>query len=296
MNNSPLHFQLLEAPLLIKNYVAGDPACNYEIYLREIINASSWFSSAFPALFCPPPSESHGECDTYSDGYGLDFKIIASKTAMQARSIFSFQIIRMSDGGYAYCESKGKGSMRATRFPQAIRGQSIEQLLTIRKMAAKKQGIDNDISEYFDTLEVGKNLLLFFPYRFSFEQPGDLLTDIQCIVKLCHDDFRTTLDYRATLYPSLDTFFTFLYDYYFVLCRWSGSSLCFLEAIPVERSDTFQHLAMTYCDEWSQKRDVYLRMIQEGKTREEVEMEIDEEDRNLRNLLGNSSAQLPSES
>lgn len=43
---------------------------------------------------------------------------------------------------------------------------------------------------------------------------------------------------------------------------------------------------MTYCHEWSQKRDVYLRMIQEGKTEEEVEMEIDEEDRNLKNLLG----------
>ena len=29
MNNSPLHFQLLEALLFIKNYVAGDPACKY---------------------------------------------------------------------------------------------------------------------------------------------------------------------------------------------------------------------------------------------------------------------------
>ena len=93
------------------------------------------------------------------------------------------------------------------------------------------------------------------------------------------------------LHPSLDTFFVFLYDYYFVLCKWSESSLRFLEAIPVERSDTFQHIALTYCKEWSQKRDVILRMIQERKTEEEVTREIDEEDRNLRNLLGNSSVQ-----
>ena len=290
MNDSPLYFRMLEAPLLIKNYVAGDVACNYEIYLTEIVNASSWFSSAFPAPFCPPPRESNGECDAYSGEYGLDFKILASKTAMQAKSIYSSQIIRMADGAYAYCESKGKGSVLATRFPQAIRGQSIEQLLTIRKRATKKQGIENDISEYFDTLEVGKNLLLFFPYRFSFEQPEDLLIDIRCIVKMCHEDFGTTLDYRARLYPSRDTFFVFLYDYYFVLCRWSGSSLCFLEAIPVERSDTFQHLSLTYCHEWSQKRDVYLRMIREGKTEEEVEREIDEEDRSLKNLLSDGPA------
>ena len=38
----------------------------------------------------------------------------------------------------------------------------------------------------------------------------------------------------------------------------------------------------------SGKRDVYLRMIQKEKTEEEVEKEIDEEDRNLKNLLGDN--------
>jgi len=127
--------------------------------------------------------------------------------------------------------------MNTTRFPQAIRGQTIEQLLAVREDATKKQGIENDISEYLDTLEVRKNLLLFFPYRFSFEHPGDLSTDIRCIVKLCNEDFGTTLHYRAMLYPTLDTFFVFLYDYYFVLCKWSQSSLCFLEAIDGDGSN-----------------------------------------------------------
>lgn len=291
MNCSPLHFQMLDAPLIIKNYVSGDKACKYEAYLKEMINASQWFTHHFAQPFCSPENENHGECDVYSGDYGLDFKLIASKTALQAKSIHSFQIYRMLEGAYAFCGPKKSGNMMVTRLPQAIRGQTIEQLLAVRKNATKKQGIENDIGEFFDTLEVRKNLLLFFPYRFSFEQPGDLLTDIRCIVKLCHDDFGTTFDYRAMLYPSLDTFFVFLYDYYFVLCKWSESSLCFLEAIPVERSDTFQHLALTYCHNWSQKRDVYLRMIQEGKTEEEVEKEIDEEDRNLKNLLSDNSVQ-----
>jgi len=292
MNRSPLHFKMLEPALIIKNYVSGDAACNYETYLLEIINVSL-FPSAFSKRFSPPKNQSHGECDAYSDSYGLDFKIIASKTAMQAKSIFSPQIIKIADGEYADCEPKIKGSIHATRFPQAIRGQSIEQLQAIRNRATDKHGIENDIREYLDTLETEKNLLLFFPYRFFYEQPGDLSADILDIVRLCNDDFGVTLDYRSKLYPTLDTYFVFLYDYYFVLCKWSKSALCFKEAIPVEESETFQHLAFTYCDEWVQKYDVILRMIQEEKTEEVVEREIDEEYRNLKHLLVDSSTYCP---
>ena len=66
MNNSPLHLQMLEASLIITDYVPGDSLCNYEIYLKEIINASAWFSQHFPIPFCSPENESHGECDYYS--------------------------------------------------------------------------------------------------------------------------------------------------------------------------------------------------------------------------------------
>lgn len=72
--------------------------------------------------------------------------------------------------------------MRVTRFPQALRGQTIEDLLAIRNKATKKQGIENDILNYFETLETEKNLLLFFPYLFSFEKTTDKISDTQSII------------------------------------------------------------------------------------------------------------------
>ena len=265
MNYSPLHFKMLEAPLIIKNYVSGDKACNYEAYLKEIINASLWFTHHFAQPFCSPENENHGECDVYSGDYGLDFKLIASKTALQAKSIHSFQIYRMLDGAYAFCGPKKSGNMKVTRFPQAIRGKTIDELLKIRDDATKKQGIENDISEYISTLETSKNLLLFFPYRFSFDIQGTLSDDIESIVKACKEDFHNTFTYRATLFPTLDTFFVFLYDYFFICCKWIDSDLHFIDAIPVEKADTFMHLAWTYCDEWSEKYDVTLQELRKEK-------------------------------
>ena len=43
--------------------------------------------------------------------------------------------------------------MTVTRFPQALRGQSIFELLKMRAQATKKQGIENDIAEYLNTIE-----------------------------------------------------------------------------------------------------------------------------------------------
>lgn len=267
MNNSPLRFQMLEAPLLIKNYVTGDSLCNYEIYLKEIINASSWFAQYFPNSFCPPDNENSGECDVYSDNYGLDFKLIASKTALQAKSIHSFQIYKMMDGAYAFCGPKKSGNMTITRLPQALRGKTQEELLEARDNALKQQGINNDIKEYLDTIETKKNLLLYFPYRFSFDSPNILIDDIQSIIKACKEDFGVSLAYRAMHYPTLDTFFIFLYDYYFVVSKWMNNSFVLLDAVPVEKSDTFMHLSQTYCHEWSEKYDVTLQELRKKEAK-----------------------------
>ena len=269
-NKSDLKYGMLSASFLFYRYAADDPACNYETYLMEMLNASSWVKHHFEALFLPPSSQAHGECDVYSGKYGLDFKLIASKTALQSKRIHSFQIEKMADGAYAYCEAKDNRSMQVTRFPQAIRGQSIDELLAIRDQATKKQGIENDIAEYFNTIETDKNLLLFFPYRFWFTEPGELQDDINSIIYNCNEDFAVTLNYRANKLQPRDTFFVFLYDYYFVLCKWENEMLIFLESIPVEKSETFRHIALTYCSsEWGEKYDVVLQELKQEKRHSE---------------------------
>lgn len=261
MNNTALHYQILEAPLVIKRFVADDPACNYEKYLIEFINASAWFAKEFSASFISPASEENSQCDAYSGMYGLDFKLIASKTKLQASSIFSFQIVKMADGAYAYCQPKSNGNMKTTRFPQAIRGLTIKDIFDLCSHSSKKQGIENDVDEYMSTLNTNKNVLLFFPYRFDYEEKGELMDDVLSVIDQCNEDFCVTLNYRAHQYPTLDTFFAFLYDYYFILCKWIDGRLTFIETIPVERSTTFMHLALAYCDNWAEKYDVTLQEI-----------------------------------
>lgn len=265
MNSSPLKLKLIEAPLIIKSYVKGDERCNYEIYITEILNASEYFKQRFCLPFCAPASQSNGECDSYAGEYGLDYKLIASQTALQGRSIFSPQIEILMNGVYSIVGSKCHGGMNVTRIAQSLRGKSLDQLLQIRNSAEKSQSIDNDIREYMLTIETSKNLLLFFPYRFSFEAASELSDDCISIAKAVESDFGVSLRYRANLHPQLDTYLLYLYDYSFVLCQWNGTRLDFLEAIPVEKSDTFMHLALEYCEEWDEKYDVVLQKLRQQK-------------------------------
>ena len=273
-NKSDLHCPSLEAPLIIKNYVKGDIDCNYEKYLLEMINHSVWFHQHFKAPFIPPDNENNGQCDAYSADYGLDFKLIASKTHLQAISTRSEQIVIMTKGLYAHCASKNTGPMTYTRLAQAIRGLSIEELMMIQNKKTRVQGLENDISEYLDTLNTNKNLLLLFPFRFRFETPGNSKNDILTIVKLLNNNFSESLQYRSKQYESLDTFFSFFYDYTFVLCKWDKDHLLFIESIPVEKSKTFMHLASTYCHNWDKKYDFFLQRLKEKKYNNETDKRL----------------------
>ena len=80
--------QLLPSEMIIKNYIHGDPDCNYERYLLEFVNASDFFRTKSGGdIYQSPESEENGQCDCISTSYQLDFKLIASKTALQAKSI-----------------------------------------------------------------------------------------------------------------------------------------------------------------------------------------------------------------
>ena len=85
MMDLTMRAKLLPAPYIIKNFVGGEDNCNYEIYLLELLNSSAWFSAHYPGGFTKPSSESHGECDAINQIYQIDFKLLASKTALQAR-------------------------------------------------------------------------------------------------------------------------------------------------------------------------------------------------------------------
>lgn len=45
MYDKSLRLTLLPAELIVKNFVKGEEKCNYECYLLELVNKSSFFAS-----------------------------------------------------------------------------------------------------------------------------------------------------------------------------------------------------------------------------------------------------------
>ena len=136
----------------------------------EFVNASDFFRAKSDGdIYQSPESEENGQCDCISTSYQLDFKLIASKTALQARSILYPSKTEIVKGVIVTSEPKVKNSsIKATRIHAALRGYDFEGLRKLRITTIKKQGVENDLIELLETLETRKHLLLFFPYKFEF--------------------------------------------------------------------------------------------------------------------------------
>ena len=82
--NLTMNVKMLPAPLVNKGFVIGESNCNYEIYLRELLNNSPWFCERYPGVFIEPISESHGENDAINDYYQLDLHLLQFTTKYNA--------------------------------------------------------------------------------------------------------------------------------------------------------------------------------------------------------------------
>ena len=199
MYDKSLIAHLLPPEMIIKNYIHGDPDCNYEKYLLEFVNASDFFRVKSDGdIYQSPESEENGQCDCISTSYQFDFKLIASKTALQARSILYPSKTEIVKGIIVTSEPKVKnGSIKATRIHAALRGYDFEGLRELRITAIKKQGVENDLIELLETLETRKHLLLFFPYKFEFKTKHEFLIGITQIQNALNSDFRCAMQYRT---------------------------------------------------------------------------------------------------
>ena len=96
----------LPASMIIDNFIHGIEPYRYSDYLLEIVNATPFFLERSRGEgYVNPSSEAHGECDCISTHYQLDFKLIASESKLQAKSIFSPQIFYEA-GVTCYCGSR----------------------------------------------------------------------------------------------------------------------------------------------------------------------------------------------
>lgn len=74
---------MLDAPLIIQDYVNDEPECNYERYLTELINHSGLFmQKSKGTAFEWKEHQDHGECDAVSEHYSIDYKLLITRTSM----------------------------------------------------------------------------------------------------------------------------------------------------------------------------------------------------------------------
>lgn len=242
--------KLLPAPLLIEGFVRGEKDCSYEQYMLEVINSSKWFAQNHPGEFMAPISEAHGECDAANEDYSLDFKLLASKTALQARSILSPQVEVITDGVAFYSGCKVTNShIRATRLYALFRGKTLEDLNEIRNSKEKKYGVDNDLLTALKVLETHKNLLLFFPYEFTFDTKHEYNEAITSITEALNSDFHVALEYRKVHANSYDTFLACIYCKEFLIFKIENQKIQLCDSVKTNDVATFSKLT-NYVEWW----------------------------------------------
>lgn len=246
--NPTMRLQILKSQLIIKNFVQGEPDCNCEIYLRELINQSKWFQEKFSCVFSPPASESHGEYDAVGTTYSLDFKLFESKTKLQAKSILFPQIKTNGACTTWYVSKVTDGKIQASNLHVLFRHASLNELEEIFENHSKKQGLENDTYEALDTLRTEKNILLFFPYQFSFGENISTDEALSSIAEGLNQDFSSAFSYRQKYAGQWDTYFTCIYNSRFLLFVLDKNQLHLIDSIACDEIPTYNKLVKSYVD------------------------------------------------
>lgn len=214
--DNTLRERRLAPALVIKGFVKGDDACNYEIYLREIVNSMPFFLNKLNnGKYEASETESHGEDDCCGDGYSFDFKIAESFSMMHGRSIFSQRYVLFYPGVILTIapsktqHSKGYKEIQATMLHHALRQYSTDDLWELSdKNANEMNGIEKDIICFLGNLKMNKNLLLFLPLEFYYESKYSVEEAGNQIAKLLWNDFRASMIFRKQICADKDTYET----------------------------------------------------------------------------------------
>ena len=238
--------RMLAAPVTVRNFVKNDPLCNYEFYMVELLNLSKEMRELHPKEFVWQGDQAHSECDAYSGDYGIDFKLIASQSRMKASSNFSNQYTLIMHGVTIVRENKASASNRekeitATVMHVALRQTSLDDLEKIRYNTGLSQ-IENDIQVFLKKLETKKNLLLFYPYEFSYQGNIHPEGEIELLTSALQDDFVNAFRYRSKVLPNYDTFLTTVYYNNFLLFRIIDNQLELMDVVSGNDCPTFKHL------------------------------------------------------
>ena len=250
MNDPELMIRPMPPSAIIKDFVEGASSCYYELYLRELINSSTYFLNKGRSRYRKPLSEEASQCDALSEEYELDFKLLDSQTKLMADSILKKRPAVLAPGLMAYTECKKPGGkVMATNLHVAIRGLSVNDLKKIRRTKTNHTSIKNDIPQVLEVTEVKKNVLMLFPYIFSFKQEAHPTKPIETIGSAMNNDFRNLFLYREEQSPGFDSYLTTVFSGSFLIFEIIRGEFSLIESISIDNTPTYKRL-IEYSDTW----------------------------------------------
>ena len=98
--------------------------------------------------------------------------------------------------------------------------------------------------------ETKKNLLLFFPYRFTFETQHLYDEAIKSITEALNHDFRTAFLFRDQYASEYDTFLTCIYGEAFLIYCVRDGKLQLCDSVATNNIKIFTRLLEDYGDWW----------------------------------------------
>lgn len=247
MVDGSLIAKLLPAWLIIKNFVDGDPNCNYEKYLVEFLNNSAWFRNKVKdELFVWREKQDHGECDTFAGGYELDIKLLVSTTYCQARRELSAGIAVLPQGGIITFSPRRAESMCATRIYAVLRKLSAVALLNYENGHFEYGTVEHDVRNVVSKFTVPKNILFFFPYDFSSDKSSDLEYMIRTIQSALEQDFLSLMKLRSDRYPDKETYLSCVCSDVMLFFQFVNSKLNYIDCVSTDKSKTYTNLCWSY--------------------------------------------------
>ena len=255
MYEAYLHESSLAPELVIKNFIPGEPDDNYENYILEFLNESTWFMEKVGWIpFFHPVSEHFGECDCISGDYGIDLKLILSNSELKRKSWERALYYPQANEQLSWFTGDEIRQNFATRLHAALRMFDLEDLKALDGLGFGQEYsgmkdvdvIKRDVKYFLNNLETEKHLLLFHGYEMFFTAPEAVPFEagVRELEMAFNYDFTTVMAYREEAVPDKETYISTIYDEHFVILQWQGAEtgFRFVDAVPAVASPVYRKL------------------------------------------------------
>jgi len=240
----------LPTQLFINDFVSGIEDCNYEIYLRELVNRSEYFRGLSKGPYSSPPTEDDRQCDCIGSEYEFDFKLLISHSYGLASREFSYSISSIK--GIAIIKGRPNTTpkdrrykpINASFFHNDLLEMDFDALCKFEKEEPKPICRERDYFYLLKDLRTPKNLLCYFPFELYFEDTVDDKEAISIFEEEFKRRYSILVEYREKMQDRrFDTYFSFVYNHSMVFLKAVETGIECIDVVKLNNSKHFIKMA-----------------------------------------------------